>query len=317
MQMLRGMFGILMTLLNSPRPVTRQRLAEKFEISERTVSRYIDAMSVDCNIPVAVAYGTGGGYFLPDNYKLSQTFFTTEEYERILTCLNAVDKELDDEVMTAVRDKIVNLKSNTESEKFLLKSEKLVIDSTAWLNPDECRNTMSAISKAIDGKKVVSLDYVDKRDSRTERDFDPYTLVLKEGLWYVYGWCHVREDFRLFKLSRIKRLTISDLTYTIRDGGDVYEKLNEEFIDREKTDLKLELDGEALPSVEEWLGLDSIVPSGDGLYVAEGYVYSEDLLIKKLLSLGSHVRVLAPSYVAEELSVEIERMAQKYAPKDN
>ena len=313
MQMLRGMFGILMTLLNSSRPVTRRKLAEKFEISQRTVSRYIDAMSADCNIPVAVSFGAGGGYFLADNYKLNQTFFTTDEYERILTCLNAVDKEFDDEVMTAVRDKIVNLKANTDGEKFLIKGEKLVIDSTAWLNPTECRNAMSAINKAIEEKRVVRLDYVDKRDSRTERDFDPYTLVLKEGLWYVYGWCHVREDFRLFKLSRIRRLTLKDEIYDVRKDSDVYEKLGEEFIDREKIDLCIELDSEALPAVEEWLGLDSVKPKEDGLFNAEGYVYSEDLLIKKLLSFGSHVKVLSPPCVAEELEAEVARMAKKYS----
>ncbi len=312
MQMLRGMFGILMTLLNSPRPVTRKKLAEKFEISERTVSRYIDAMSADCDIPVTASYGTGGGYSLADSYRLNQTYFTKDEYNRILACLGAVDGELDDEIMLALRDKFVNLKSNLEGEKFLLSGEKLVIDSTAWLSPNEYRNTMSAISKAIDEMKTVTLDYIDKRDSRTKRDFDPYTLVLKEGVWYVYGWCRVRNDFRLFKLSRIKSLVITDKTYERSSDGDVHKKLKEQFIDRDTVNIRIECDGEALPAVEEWLGFESVKEKGDGLFEAEGYVYSEDLLVKKLLSFGSHVKVLSPSFVAEELLTEIKRAARLY-----
>ena len=312
MQMLRGMFGILMTLLNSRRPVTRKKLAEKFEISERTVSRYIDAMSADCDIPVTASYGTGGGYMLADNYRLHETYFTKDEYERVLACLGAVDKELDDEIMLAVRDKFLNLKSAADNEKFFLNGEKLVIDSTAWHSPNEYRNTISAISKAIDGTNTVAMDYIDKRDSRTKRKFDPYTLVLKEGIWYVYGWCRVRNDFRLFKISRIKSLIITDEQFERNTSGDVHEKLKEQFIDREKVNIRLRCDSEALSAVEEWLGPESVKDDADGTYEAEGYVYSEDLLIKKLLSLGSHVKVISPSYVAEELLTEMKRAANLY-----
>lgn len=315
MQMLRGMFGILMTLLNSAVPVTREELAEKFEISKRTVSRYIDAMSARCGVPLTVSYGTGGGYSLADNFKLNQTFFTVEEYERILSCLNAVD--FDDEIMTSVRDKFAHLKSNAEGEKFLVKTDRLVIDSTSWLNPKQYRNTMSVINKAIDLGGVLLMTYADKHDRKTERKFDPYTLVLKEGVWYVYGWCHARKDFRLFKLSRIRTLSLTADTFSRHEGGDVYEKLGEEFIDREKINITIEFDETALPAVEEWLDPESIKTKSEGVYTACGRVYSEDLLLDKLLSFGSHVKVTSPRYVAEELQTELKRALESYAPYKN
>lgn len=312
MIMLRGMFGILMTLLNAKRPVTRKELAEKFEICERTVSRYIDAMSADCGIPVTAEYGIGGGYMLADNYRLGRMYFTVDEYDRILTCISALENELSDEVTTSLKDKFTHLRENADGEKFLVKNERFVIDSTSWQNPDLCRYTISALGRAIDGGKSVRISYVDKRDSRTERVFDPYTLVLKEGVWYAYGWCHVREDFRLFKLSRIKALNVLEESFEKRPG-DVYKKLAEEFIDREKTDIEIELDSDALASVEEWLGVDSVTTTEtEGVYRAKGYVYSEDLLIKKLLAFGSHVKVLSPDFVAEELAAELTRAAALY-----
>lgn len=311
MQQLRGMFGILMTLLNADRPVSRKTIAEKYEISERTVSRYIDAMSAQCGIPLITSYGSGGGYSLADNYKLEQTFFTTDEYERILSCLNAFKNDFNDDVMITVEDKFRNLRANVNDEKYLLKNDKLVIDSSSWQNPVQYRSTITVLNKAIDSRHTLFMQYVDKHDSRSQRYFDPYSLALKEGVWYVYGWCHTRKDFRLFKLSRIKELSVTEKTFEIRADGDVYKKLGEEFIDRTKVDIKISCDYSALASVEEWLGVDS-VSEKDGVYFAEGYVYSEDLLIKKLMAFGSHVKVLSPDYVAEELKVECRRLLMNY-----
>ncbi len=312
MQNLRGIFGILMTLINSERPITRKALADKFELSERTVSRYVDAMSANCGIPIITTFGAGGGYSVADNYRLHSTYFTTDEYDRLLTALSAVQTELDDDVTAALRDKLSNLRAESENDKYLVKNDRLVIDSTSWLNADVYRGTMSAINRAIDESKVLRMSYVDKLGSKTKRDFDPYTLALKEGVWYVYGFCHSRNDFRLFKLSRIKELSILNEIFTVKTGGDVYDKLREEFIDREKVNITLAFDAEALPSIEEWLGIDCIEQTENG-YTAAAYVYSEDLLLKKLLALGSHVKVLSPAFVAEELRVELQRTLLRYA----
>lgn len=311
MNKLRCMFGILMNILNSPRPVSRKVLADKFEISERTVSRYVDAMSSDCDIPLVTSYGNGGGYSLADSYKLEQSFFTTAEYARILACLHAVKKDFNDDVMMTLEEKFHNLSANVNDEKYLLKNDKLVIDSSAWQNPVQYRSAITVLNKAIDEKITLWMRYVDKHDSRSERLFDAYSLVLKEGVWYVYGFCHARQDFRLFKLSRIKDLTITKNRFEVREGSNVYEKLNEEFINRQKVDISIAFDGEALAAVEEWLGVDSVT-NRDGCYYASGYVYSEDLLLQKLLTFGSHVRVLSPEYVAEELQVECRRLLLRY-----
>lgn len=178
MQMLRGMFGILMTLLNSDRPMKREELAAKFETSERTISRYIDAMSADCGIPIVVTLGRGGGYSVADNYRLNRTYFTVEEYDRLLTALKAVEKELDDDVTGAIMQKLSRLRQESESDKYLVKNDRLVIDSSAWLNSHDYRGTMAAINRAIDESRVVRMSYVDKLGSKTQRDFDPYTLAL-------------------------------------------------------------------------------------------------------------------------------------------
>lgn len=313
MQQLRSMLGILLTLLNADRPVPRKELAKKFEISERSVSRYVDAMSADCDIPITASYGNGGGYQLADNYKLEQTFFTNDEYERLLSCISAFKKDFDDGIMKSLEEKLNHLSANArEARKYLLRNDRLVIDSSAWLNPTKYRGTIGVINKAIEKSRTLFMIYVDKHDSRSERLFDPYSLVLKEGVWYVYGWCHSRKDFRLFKLSRIKELSYTDSVFELKEGSDVYAKLSEEFIHRSKVSVTLSFDSEALPAIEEWLGVDGITRDENNGYIASGYVYSEDLLIKKLLALGSHVKVLSPDYVAEELQIEMRRALNRY-----
>lgn len=301
------MFGILLTIINN-RKVKREYLAEKFEISTRTVARHIDSLC-EGGVPIIAVRGTNGGYMIADDFKLERSFFTQEELHRLLTCLNATASSFPGQNRELI-EKLKHIGKVKENEKYLLKTDTLIIDVGTWTNPYNYRGKIEALNKAIDEDLTVTMSYTDNKDYFSVRDFDPYCLVLKEGVWYVYGYCHLREDFRLFRLTRINSLTLTENKFEKKES-DVYEKLNGDFDDSDLVDVEFEFFSTALSEVEEWLGLDAISERGT-TYVAKASLFGGNLLINKLLSFGSSIKILKPQALKEELLVECSRILKRY-----
>ena len=301
------MFGILLTILNN-RKAKREYLAEKFEISTKSVARYVDELCV-AGVPIISVRGVNGGYMIADDFKLERSFFTQDELHRILTCLNATSTSFPDQNRDII-EKLKHIGIVKENEKYLLKTDTLIIDVGTWTKPHSYRGKMEALNKAIDGDLTVNMEYTDNKEYFSVRDFDPYCLVLKEGVWYTYGYCHLRNDFRLFRLARIKNLTITENKF-IRKESDVHEKLNGTFDDLDLVDIEFEFFSTALSEVEEWLGPDAITERG-AKYIAKASLYGGNLLINKLLSFGSSIKILKPKELKEELQIECSRVLKNY-----
>ena len=295
------LYGIMMTLLIKKK-ASRRYLAEKYEVSERTISRYVDVLS-EAGVPIYSLAGKEGGYAISDEYKLDKTLFSPEELRRIVTCVKAAP---DDSIKNSVLDKLQHMSMRKNDDKYLLKNDTLVIDAASWANPTAFRNKMTLINQAIENGTSLDIKYTDRYDISSTRRFDPYSLALKEGVWYAYGWCHARKDFRLFRLARISSIIVTDEVFEKREGN-VYDKLSGIFDDVPTVDLEIEFSSTVLGEIEEWLGSDAI--SEKGLqYVANATVYSGNILIKKLLSFGSSIKVVKPAAVKEELLIECKRI---------
>lgn len=295
------LYGIMMTLLIKKK-ASRRYLAEKYEVSERTISRYVDVLS-EAGVPIYSLAGKEGGYAISDEYKLDKTLFSPEELRRIVTCVKAAPN---DSIKNSVLDKLQHMSMRKNDDKYLLKNDTLVIDAASWTNPTAFRNKMTLINQAIENGTSLDIKYTDRYDISSTRRFDPYSLALKEGVWYAYGWCHARKDFRLFRLARISSIIVTDEVFEKREGN-VYDKLSGIFDDVPTVDLEIEFSSTVLGEIEEWLGSDAI--SEKGLqYVANATVYSGNILIKKLLSFGSSIKVIKPAAVKEELLIECKRI---------
>lgn len=303
-------YGILMTLLASREKVSRKFLAEKYEISERTVRRYIEALSGG-DIPIQTIRGKYGGYTIASDYRIDHSFFTPAEYERLLTCVSALISSFDDDLNRDLVDKLRQLAATCDNERYLLKSDTLVIDSGTWANPHFYRGKIETVNKAIADGVTLDMRYIDRNETVSRRNLDPYSLILKEGVWYVYGYCHERKDFRLFKLSRMRSLFLTNKRYQKRPS-DVYAKLNEKFENARQIELTIEFAPSIEADVEEWLGTEVITRKKGDTLVARTNVYASNDVLRKLLSFGSNVKVLSPAFLKEELAVECKRTLAAY-----
>ncbi|MDE7395691.1 MAG: YafY family transcriptional regulator [Clostridiales bacterium] len=298
---------IYFTLISKRRKVKRTELAARAGVSTRTVSRCIDALTL-AGVPVYSETGAEGGYYIPDDYVLSKAAFSAEEKARIINCIHAAKDSFQDDLCARILDKFSGL--SYADPDYAIKSDTLVIDAAGWNSPIASSHKFALLAKAVDEKTTVRMTYTDRYEYDSERLFDPYCLVLKGGLWYVYGWCHRRDDFRLFKIARIKDISFTPDTFT-RRPSDVYAKLRGDFSRDDLVRFTIEFDNLILPEIEEWLGADSIEDCGNA-YRATAELFGGNILVGKLLSFGSSVTVLSPEPLREELVTETKRMLNKY-----
>ena len=296
------MLGVLFELL-SKKSVTAKYLAEKYEVSTRSIYRYISSLEL-AGVPLYTIRGNRGGFAIVDTYKLSSTFMTVSEFEHTISTLTAINSGVPDKILTNV---ILKLRANVKNEYsgFEVKGGNLIIDGGPWGDTIGYKSKLSVISQSIENNKPLSIIYHDRNGEVTERTIEPHFIVFKQGLWYVYAYCNLRKKFRFFKLGRIEQATL----------------LNTNFIRREitKDDLPLnwhdnvvaeEIEFEFSPSIasdiEEWLGVENTTKINQKL-VAHAHLPFDNGLVSKLMSFGANVKVLAP----QKLVLEIKKNARE------
>lgn len=291
------MYRIMMNIIACD-GVTRAELAERTGMSERTVQRYITEL-VRAGIPIVSGSGKFGGYRVTPGFRLTSEMLTPEEIDRIRVCLSALAGTFKDDLTSEVLDKLAALSGDGEPES-------LVVDFDNW-NGEGPSPKEDAMTTAIRNRISVDMQYADKSGAVTRRLFDPYCVALKEGVRYVYGKCHLHGDFRLFRLARVKSVELTDRRFERDENADVRDAF---IIEGGLVDLELEFDESARAGVEEWLGSRSVT---EGVRpTAKARVYGGGELVRRILSFGPAVKVLAPDDIAVRVAAEAARIAAVY-----
>lgn len=300
------MTGILFTLL-ARRKISAGELAAKYDVSVRTIYRYVDELTV-AGIPIDVARGANGGIYISDAFKLPKGLMTKEEYAKAIEAMLAMNEQFKDDTLTSAIEK---LSAQVKSEKFdLTVSGNILVDCGSWGDERSFSEKLSLMERAIEEKEVLDVDYISREGERTQRRIYPHLLVYKQNIWYVYAFCTSRGAFRLFKLGRMR---------TVLATGEHFERVP---FKREDVPLKFwyddsavlarfEIANEALPFAEGWLGIENIHKQGEKYY-AEITLPDDESLVGTILSVGAGVKVLSPPSLAERVKQEAARIAASY-----
>ena len=280
------LIGIMSTLLAADETVNAQELAQKFEISKRSVYRYV-AMLSEGGIPIETRMGRNGGWGIVDTYKLKATYFTEEEYQRLIFALQSFS--LQDDVTKNAIQKLSGLRRSHASAT-VLKSDQLVVDSADYSVGDY----VNVLSDCISQRLLCNIEYHSKAGAVTSRSVEPYCLILKDGSWYVYCFCRMRKAFRYFKVSRMVRLSVGERFSPREFSVDSSVIESDVLRGKEICEVILSLQHKALSACEEWLGMGHVARVGDG-YVAKASLPYDEMLVSRILSLGDGVRVEKPA----------------------
>lgn len=293
--------GILSTFLSSDKYVTANELAQKYEMSTRSIYRYVAVLS-EGGVPIEAQQGRGGGWRIIDTYKVKATYFTDEEYKRLIFALQSFS--LQDDVIKSVTQKLEGLK-RVHSSATVLKNNQFVVDSTDISVGDK----VNVLSDAISQRLLCTIEYHSKDGVDTVRTVEPYCLVMKDGAWYVYCFCRLRKGFRYFKVGRIVRLEVGEKFVGREFRVDSSVIQTDVLRDKELCQVLLSLDASALSATEEWLGVNAVARVGNE-YIAKATLPYDDMLVNRVMSLGSGVKVERPEKLRKAVVARCEEIAK-------
>lgn len=305
------MLAIVVILLNR-RQITAKDLAERFEVGLRTIYRDIEAINL-AGIPVVSNQGFGGGYSIPDNFKLNRHYLSISDMRSILAALKGVNAAFDDDEMALVLEKIQGLLPEEERADIGLESETIVIDAVTWDNSKRYSRKIQTLYEKIKNRQLIAIAYLDSNGRATQRQVEPMTLVFKGYAWYLYAFCLKRNDVRLFKLSRIKRISALPQMFTRRDLS--YSEVEKSWEETGQMAVEIKFAGELKHIVEEYFEQAIITEGKDGSLRVKTTVPTGPWLEGMILSFGEHAELISPNALRAELLRKIDKMRSIYRKK--
>ena len=202
------LIGILSILLQEEK-TTAPELAERFEVSKRTINRDIEALC-KAGIPIRTSQGTGGGISIMDGYRMDRTILTSKDMQMILAGLRSLDSVSGSRYYGQLMEKI-----QTGSSEFITGRDSVLIDLSSWYR-ESLAPKIETIQDAIGERHLIRFRYFSP-SGEGDRTVEPYYLVFRWSSWYLWGWCTDRNDYRLFKLNRMDRVTETEKEFACRD----------------------------------------------------------------------------------------------------
>lgn len=292
------LFRIVYYLLQNGK-ATAPELAQKFEVSIRTIYRDIDSIS-NAGIPIYATQGKGGGISILNDYTLDKSLFSEQEQEQMLTALQG---------MVATTEKNSNELLTKLSGLFQIKSTNWIeVDFSDWAHRTPQQDTFNIIKEAIFQKRVISFCYFSGKGNKEKRNVKPIRLVFKSKSWYLYSFCLLRNDYRFFKLTRIKELEMLSETFT----QDFTPTKIEKQIQVENTvAVKLKFDRQAAFRVYDEF-TDSITEDSQGNLYVQIDLPNNEVLYSYVMSFSDSVEVIEPQSIREQMKKRLQKMQEKY-----
>lgn len=291
------LFEIIYILLEKEN-VTAKELAEHFGVSVRTIYRDIDVLSRS-NIPIYTNQGKGGGINLLDNFVLDKSLISEDEQNQILFALQSLEK------------------LNVNNEKMLLDKMSILfnkatrnwieIDFSSWGTDSTQNERFNKIKEAILNKKVVEITYFNSYGEENIRQVEPLQIWFKDKSWYIKAFCRLKQDYRIFKIARIRDIKILDEHFERDLPVEKEEKTKFKVIS-----LKLEISKEMAYRVYDEFEKENINKNENGDFIVEVEYPENEWVYGYILSFGEYVKVLSPEYAKDIIKKRLEKTIKKY-----
>jgi len=301
---------ILFELL-AKRKVTAPYLAEKYEISPRSVYRYVDQLSL--TVPIYVKRGRDGGICISDSYKLPKGFMTKDEYQAAIEALETMYAQLPEPRFLEAKHKLsAQVKSETRDLAISGEVGSILVDGGTWGDTSVFSEKLRLLEKAIKECTVLEIEYHSRKSEKTQRKIEPHVLVFKQNVWYLYAFCYKQRAFRLFRVGRIFSTLETEEIFTRRSFKREDIPLTFWTSENEQISVRFEFKNEIFADAQDWLGCENLKQI-NGKWYAEVSLPNDDGLVKKILGFGLGIRVLSPLSLKDKISKYAQEIANAYS----
>lgn len=297
--------GILAILLQKD-TITAPELAERFEVSRRTINRDIESLC-EAGIPICTRQGNNGGISIMEDYRIERTLLSSREMQEILAGLRGLDSVSGSHHYARLMEKL-----RVGSSQFVNGRDFMLIDLSSWYK-ESLAPKIEIIQSAIEERRLLAFTYYAPK-GESDRIIEPYYLVFRWSSWYVWGWCRKRADFRLFKLNRMDHVTHFKRFSPERDVP--MPDFSDERIFPGGIEVKALFAPEVKWRLVEEFGPHCFSEQEDGWLLFHCDYTNKENLIKWLMTFGDKAILLEPESIKEEVLNMAKRIAERYGGSD-
>ena len=295
------LIGILSVLLQEEK-TTAPELAERFEVSKRTINRDIEDLC-RAGIPIRTTQGSGGGISIMDGYRMDRTILTSKDMQMILVGLRSLDSVSGSSYYGQLMEKI-----QAGSSAFVSGRDSILIDLSSWYR-ESLAPKIEIIQDAIGDRHLLKFRYY-APTGESERMVEPYYLVFRWSSWYLWGWCRDRMDLRLFKLNRMDKVRKTEKSFECREV--VMPDLSNEKIFPGGVKVKALFSPDVKWRLVEEFGPKCFAENDDGRLLFTADYTDVENLVTWIMTFGDKAEVLEPKEAREKIARMARNMATIY-----
>jgi predicted DNA-binding transcriptional regulator YafY len=285
------LLAITMLLLNNEM-ITAKELSEKFEVSVRTIYRDVDAICA-AGIPIVSYQGNSGGFSIMDGFKIDKRLLSSYDVESLIVVLRGVSSIFKNNKYEGTLSVLEGLNNKIDKQS-------LMLDFTSWSPISATSSLLNKLRTAIDDYKVINFNYTNGNGENSYREVEPITLLLKSGYWYLHGYCKTRSDCRLFKLSRMRNLNLTDEKFILEKSK--IKEIRYYWEDNHEVkliDLELKFSSKVCARAMDYFFSDDMNFTEHGSLIIKICYPEDEWIYSTLLSFGSDVEVIKPTHLRE------------------
>ncbi len=303
------LIAIIMLLLERE-VVPTSELAEKLEVSRRTIFRDIDALNM-AGMPIMITRGASGGVSLMKSYKVDKKLFTPKDVQSMITGLQSYHQLLENKEIASTLTKLQSMTDEDELLKQNLNRHNILVDLELNQGNRSLRALLKVVETALSNSRYLLFDYMDKSGEKTTRKVEPYKIVFKESKWYLQAFSMERNDYRVFKLARMSDVHLSEEIFTPRnfipltmDGSD--------WMAKEVVEVTIKIDHSIKDRVIERFGEDYIISYNENSCIAKYLIADNEEGYHVLLKFGLKCEIVEPLYLRQNFKKYLMKIMEKY-----
>lgn len=291
------LFKIIYHLLDKGQ-TTAPELAEKFEVSVRTIYRDIDALS-SAGIPVYTEAGRNGGIHLMNDFVLDKAVLSEEEKLEILTALQSINSTNNISSYQTIQKLSAIFNINTENW--------LEVDFSRWGNKGTDNEKFELLKSAVIHQKCVKITYANSYGTVNERIIQPLKMSYKSMSWYLKAYCTDKQDYRIFKLTRIIDLEVLSETFCKSSFPELDESSHQTY-----NTITLHFPKHMSYRVYDEFDRTEITEKENGDLIVSAEMPEDEWLTGYLLSFGTQVDIIEPVYLRGIVAEQAKKICDKY-----
>ncbi len=293
------LIGILSILLQQNK-ITASELAEKFEVSVRTILRDVDEIA-RAGIPIVTSQGQGGGISIMDGYKIDRTLLSSAEMTAIFAGLKSLDSVSGTNRYRQLMDKL-SVSDTVDADNHI------IIDLSMW-DKNAVAEKIELIKSAIEQNRIITYKYYSPQ--RIEhRSIEPYRLIFQWSSWYVWGFCTKRQDYRMFKLTRMTELKCTDEAFVKREIPEYScDKLRHT---RGEITAEVKFDKSVKWRIIDEFGRENFNEDAEGNIILNFTWADKQSLFSYILGFRECAEIISPAEYREEFLELLKNISDKY-----